>query len=72
MKLIGDFRLGEKVVIRIGKDNFMPGEISSIRKDLGYIVKISQTYRLDGTPRDRPLLVVPFEAKYELFRGELR
>lgn len=69
--LTENFQVGEKVVIRIEKE-FMPGEIFRIRPELGYEVRIAATYELDGTPRHRPLLVVPFEAKYELFRGELR
>lgn len=71
MKLLGDFKLGEKVVIRIPGDSFMPGTIHRIRP-IGYDVRIDQTYELDGTPRNRPLLFVPIEAKYELWRGELK
>lgn len=71
MSLIGDFTVGEKVVVKVDRDEFMDAVVDSVRST-GYNVRIAQTYNLDGSARHRPLLFVPFEARYELFRGELK
>lgn len=73
MSLLGPFILNEQVVIRIGHDDFMPGRIDQIRRDIqSYVIKVDQTYDSEGLARGRPRLVVPFSSRFELFRGTLR
>jgi hypothetical protein len=70
-ELVGPFLAGERVVVRIGRDDFMPAVVDKVR-EAGYNVRVDQTWTLAGLARARPLVYVPFSARFDLFRGELR
>lgn len=70
-RLVGPFLAGERVVVRIGRDDFMPAVVDRVR-EAGYNVRVDQTFTLAGQARARPLVYVPFSARFDLFRGELR